>query len=78
MITALKTCTKEGKRFYIPCGFSKAEKINPPSIGAIIEYTHAGFCEDSGKPIHPAFSKERPDIPQQSIPLAEPFQPSIL
>lgn len=47
-------------RFKIGTGFSDAQRINPPPIGAGITFKYYGFYP-SGKPKFPSFLRVRPD-----------------
>jgi len=47
-------------RFKIGTGFSDAERIDPPPIGAVITFKYYGFYE-SGRPKFPSFMRIRSD-----------------
>ncbi len=58
---ALRMEMPSGKRFNLGTGFSNAVRKNPPSVGALITYTHRGFT-NKGTPRFASYLRVREDF----------------
>jgi DNA ligase-1 len=58
LMGALLVESTQGGRFRIGTGFSDAERVDPPPIGAQITYRYHGFT-DAGIPRFPSFLRVR-------------------
>lgn len=57
----LKVQTPEGRQFVIGTGFSDAERLNPPPLGAVVTYTYQGLTR-TGLPRFASFLRVRQEL----------------
>lgn len=58
MLGSVRVERPDGRQFRIGTGFSDAERINPPPVGAVITYKHYGFTA-TGLPRFASFMRVR-------------------
>lgn len=58
---ALQLRTPEGRRFALGTGFSDAQRLDPPPLGAVVTYTYRGHTAD-GVPRFASFLRVSPGV----------------